>query len=212
MADNTTRAVTSGGDVVRSIDRSGVKSQVTAIDLGGTTGERFPYTRAVDGGSTYALAVDPREQLSEITLTSAGLTTATTAYTAGDTLGTEITLSSIARANGGYATITNAVLVDKAAVVGAVDLYLFNAASSPSSNNAAANWADADMLNCLGVVHFGDIMQVSNNTLIQAVNLPLTIKCGSGTTSIFAVLVTRTGNAVFGAVGDLVAKLQIVQH
>lgn len=39
MADNTQLNVTTGGDTVRDIDRSGVKTQVVALDAGGAAGE-----------------------------------------------------------------------------------------------------------------------------------------------------------------------------
>lgn len=42
MADNTTLNTGSGGDVTRSIDKSGVKTQVVTLDLGGSGAESLP--------------------------------------------------------------------------------------------------------------------------------------------------------------------------
>lgn len=39
MADNTVLSAGSGGDTIRDLDRAGVKTQVIALDVGGTAGE-----------------------------------------------------------------------------------------------------------------------------------------------------------------------------
>ena len=53
MADNTTLNPGTGGDLVRTIDRGGIKTQVMALDLGGEAGPES----LVSGG---ALPVAPR--------------------------------------------------------------------------------------------------------------------------------------------------------
>lgn len=193
MADNTTRASTSGGDVIRDKDRSGVKTAVSLIDVS-------------DGADAEQLGLG---KSLIITGTSAGLTTASTAYTSGDQMGTEITLASIIRANRG-AVIQSAILIDKAKVLGAVDLFLFGAATTPAADNAANAWSDADMLTTQGIIHFTDVVQSANNYAVMATNLPMVVKPSSGT-SIFADLVTRTANTFFGAVGDIVVVLGVIQ-
>lgn len=193
MADNTTRAATSGGDVIRDVDRSGVKTGVSLIDIS-------------QSGDAELLGLG---EARIITATSAGLTTATTAYTAGDQLGTELTLSSIVRTGKG-AVIQSAALIDKANIVGAVDLFLFSAATTPAADNAANSWSDADMANCLGVLHFTDAVSSANNRVVLATNAPIVLKPGSGT-SIFADLVTRTGHTFFGAGTDLIVALGVLR-
>lgn len=169
-------------------------------------------TDAIPGSAARGLQVDPRELLTEVTFASAGLTTGATAYVAGDVLGTEITLANVARSNGGFATIVGGLLLDKANVIGMVDLFLFSAASTPAADNAANAWSDGDAANLLDVIHFGDLIASANNRLVRAVTAPHTVKCGAGTTSIYGVLVTRAAHSFFGAVGDLVGRLQIIQH
>lgn len=189
MADNTTLSTMSGGDTVRDLDRAAVKTQVVALDI------------AQASESELLGLGDSRTIIG----TSAGLTTATTAYIAGDQLGTEITLASIVRAAKGT-IIQSAVLIDKAKVVGAVDAFLFSAATTPATDNLANSWSDPDMLNLLGIIHFTDVIQSANNFAVMATNLPILIKPGSGT-SVFCDLVTRTGHTFFGAVGDLQVTL-----
>lgn len=193
MADNTTRAATSGGDVIRDLDRSGVKTPISLLDV------------AQSGEAELLGLGDARI----ITATSAGLTTSATAYTAGDQLGTELTLASILRTGRG-AVIQSGVLIDKAKIVGAVDLFLFSAATTPASDNAANSWSDADMANLLGVLHFTDVIQSANNYAVLATNAPVVLKPGSGT-SIFADLVTRTGHTFFGATTDLIVNLGVLR-
>lgn len=193
MADNSNRT-SSGSEAIRTLERSGpVKTQIMGVDV------------AQSGDSELLGLGDSRV----VTGTSAGLTTATTAYVAGDQLGTEITLSNMTRTGKGC-TIVSATLIDKAKVLASVDAFLFSAATTPAADNAANSWSDADMLNCLGILHFADLVQSGNNYILQALNCPITVKPGSST-SIFCDLVTRSGHTFFGAVGDIQITLGILR-
>lgn len=193
MADNTTRAVTSGGDTIRDVDRSGVKTQVSLLDIS-------------QSGDAELLGVGDTRPVSA---TSAGLTTSVTAYVAGDQLGTELTFSGITRTGKGV-VVQSAVLLDKANIIGAVDLLLFSAATTPAADNAANAWSDADWANLLGVIHFTDVVSSANNRAGLASNCPVALKPGSGT-SIFGDLVTRTGHTFFGATTDLIVALEVLR-
>lgn len=193
MADNTVRAATSGGDTIRDLDRAGVKTPIGMVDV-------------AQAGEAELLGLGESRI---VTATSAGLTTATTAYIAGDQLGTELTFASIVRAGRG-AVIQSATLVDKAKILGAVDLFLFSAATTPVADNAANSWSDADMANCLGVLHFTDAVTSALNIVVLATNAPIVLKPGAGT-SIFGNLVTRTGHTFFGAATDLIVNLGVLR-
>jgi hypothetical protein len=190
MADNATQQ---GNDTIRTLDRSGVETQVSLLDV-------------AQSGEAELLGLGDTRQ---IIVASAGLTTTSPTYTAGDQLGTELSFAGAVRPGRG-GVIQSAVLVDKAKVVGAVDLFLFSAATTPAADNAANAWSDADMLNLLGVIHFNDLLTSANNFAVLGSNLPVVIKPGSGTT-IYGDLVTRTANGVFGAVGDLQVSLGILR-
>lgn len=192
MADNTVLNTQSGGDTIRDLDRSGVKTQLVGLDV-------------AQGSEAELLGLGDSRN---ITVTSAGLTTSVTNYATGDQMGTEVTLASTRTARG--ITIQSAVAIDKAKVLGAFDLFIFNAATTPASDNAANSWSDADMINCLGVIHFTDVMTSANNYAIMATNLPLVLKPTSGT-SLYFDFVTRTANVFFGAVGDIVVNLGILR-
>lgn len=193
MADNTLINAGSGGDTIRDIDRTSVKTQVVALDVAQT-------------GDAELLGLGESRV---VDATSAGLTTATTAYVTGDQLGTELSFTSIVRTGKG-AVINSAVLVDKAKVTGSVDLFLFDASVTPAADNAANSWSDADMLKCIGIVHFTDSVTSALNSVNAATNLPIVVKPGTGTT-IYGHLVTRSGHTFFGAVGDLVVRLGVLR-
>lgn len=190
MADNSAQ---NGSDTIRDVDRAGIKTQVFLHDI-------------AQSGEAELLGLGESRP---IVATSAGLTTATTAYIAGDQLGTELSIASIVRTAKG-AVVTSAALVDKAKVLSVVDLFLFDSATTPAADNAANSWSDADMLKILGVIHFTDQIVSANNHVLLPTNLPLVLKPASGTT-IFGDMVTRSGHTFFGAVGDIQVSLGVLR-
>lgn len=192
MADNSTQT---GNDTIRTLDRSGIKTGVNLFDIS-QSGEAELFGL----GDSITIKVQ-----------SAGLTTSTTAYNTGDTLGTELTFANAVRTGKG-AVIQSALVTDAAKVTGTtgVDLFLFDAASTPAADNAANSWSDTNILKCLGVIHFSDVLVSANNHIWLATNLPVTIKPASST-SIFGVMVTRSGHTFFGAVTDLQVILGILR-
>jgi hypothetical protein len=190
MADNSNQQ---GNDPIRTLDRSGTKTQQFGFDV------------ARSGDAELLGPADSRTLL----LTSAGLTTASTNYTTGDQMGTEMSHATAVRTAKGL-VVVSASIVDKAKVIGATDLYVFDASTTPAADNAAAAWSDADMLKLLGIIHFNDVITSGNNYQVLATNLPLVLKPASGTTVYFD-FVARANPAFFGAVGDLQVRLGIVQ-
>src|SRR5688572_8682452 len=127
------------------------------VTIGGTAQQiqRVKLVDGVDGGTDLipgtalrGLYVDLRGATTRIQATSAGLTTASTAYAAGDQLGTELSFANAVRVSGGYGSIVGATLLDKAKVNGGVDLYLFDRSVTPAADNAAFAFSDSDMEFC----------------------------------------------------------------
>lgn len=189
MADNTAQG---GADTLRTWDRAGVKTGVSALDV------------AQSGASELLGLGSPLT----VPVPSSGLTTATTAYTAGDQLGAELTFT-VGRASGRGVVITSAFLIDKSKVTGPVDLWLFDRASTPAGDNAANSWADADMANCIGRIKF-DTPQASalNSLALPLYGLPI-VADGNASADIKGVLVTRSAHTFFGAATDLVVVLGV---
>ena len=135
------------------------------------------------------------------TLTSSGLTTVTTAYTSGDVLGAEMTLTLKDRGGGGIGgSIVGAVVTDDSDVIGALDLFFFEAASTPAADNAANSWSDANWLNLCGVLSIATtVIDSANNKAMVTSNSEQSMPFYAPNGSLYVVAVTRTGNAVFAS-------------
>lgn len=134
--------------------------------------------------------------LVEVSATAAGLTTATTPYTAGDMLGTIWSFTSAVATSGGYGYIVGAQLQDDSAVIGAVDIHFFSATVTQAADNAANSWSDADSQLGEGVISLpGPYLSALNRKAVWQGALPF--KCAA--TTLFACFVTQSANAVFAS-------------
>lgn len=203
MANNIAVTPGDGTKVVRSIDKSGIQAEVMVLDRGGSGAEDLV------GSVSTGLYVEPHPCTAVIVATAASLTTATTAYVAGDVLGAELSFANAVLASGRTGTIQSATLSDVAKVTGAIDLYLFDRASTPAADNAANSWADADMLNCLGVVQFPTPIASALNSIAVVPYAGIVVK--PNVTTLFGVMVTRTAHTFFGAATDLQVRLSVLQ-
>lgn len=163
----------------------------------GTDGDYSALSVASDG----LLRVDAHRDLVRIAVNSGGLTIATTAYTAGDQVGTQFTLANAARATGGTGTIVGVVLTSAADIIGAYDVVFTRSSITLAADNAAYAISDADALNVLGIAQLPVAFDIGNNRIAQAFNLAIPYDCAA--TSLFASLITRVGHTFFAAVTDL---------
>jgi hypothetical protein len=191
-----------------------VVGQATAASLNATVTGTVS-VNALPAGTNSIGLVGASNQTSPTQVTSAGLTVATTAYTSGDTAGTEMTFANAARTSGFGGVIASATLFDlsqKVNLIG-VELWLFSAASTPSADNAANSWSDANIALLQGVVKFDAAswaVSALNSVNVQT-NVGIAYKCAA--TSLFGVFVLRgvpAGN-FFSAVGDLQVTLGFVR-
>lgn len=144
--------------------------------------------------------------LAVITVTSTGLTTASTAYTDGDTLGAQMTFTIPSSKTD--CLIMGAVLTDKADVIGAVDLYLHDTSVTFGTDNAAPSISDADNLLALPTLTFPSATDLggARRSTIDSIAVPMH---AVGSSQFFGTMVTRSGHTFFGAVGDLQVRLFI---
>ena len=204
-------------DVTRVIPGTGATNLGKAEDVASVDGDTGvmalgvrEYTGAGTDGdySAFSVAADGIQRVKshkdqvETSVTSAGLTIATTAYTTNDTVGTLFTITGMARLTGGTGVITNVRLIDAADIIGAVDVVFFTTAVTLAADNAAFAISDADALNCIGIVPLAGAYDIGNNRVGQSgpTALPYTT---SGGTSIYAGLITRSPHTFFAAVGNL---------
>jgi hypothetical protein len=153
---------------------------------------------AISVSSTGEMQTLARRDLQRIAVGVTGVTTATTAYVAGDQVGTQITLANAARLSGGSGTIVGATLIDQSDITGAYDLVIFDSSVTLAADNAAFAISDADSLKIVALVQLAGAFDLTNNRVAQAYNLAIPYVC-SGGTSLFAALITRAGHTFFTA-------------
>jgi hypothetical protein len=153
---------------------------------------------AISVSSTGEMQTLARRDLQRIAVGVTGVTTATTAYVAGDQVGTQITLANAARLSGGSGTIVGATLIDQSDIIGAYDLVIFDSSVTLAADNAAFAISDADSLKIVALIQLAGAFDLTNNRVAQAYNLAIPYVC-SGGTSLFAALITRAGHGFFTA-------------
>lgn len=142
-----------------------------------------------------------------ISVQSSGLTTAATAYTAGDQVGAQFTFANASRASDGYGYIVGCTLISAADIIGAYDVVVTRASITLASDNAAYSISDSDALQVVGIIQLTGAFDIGANRVAQAQNLRIPYDC-SGGTSLYAGLITRSGHTFFGAATDL----QLILH
>lgn len=177
--------------------------------LMGYNGSTWDRVRVVS--TTGEVRVMSHRETTRIAITSGGLTTATTAYTAGDQLGTQFTFTNASRASGGTGTIIGATVISAADIIGAIDLVVTRASVTLAGDNNAYAISDADALNVVGVIQMAGAFDIGNNRIAQAFNLAIPYDC-SGGTSLFGSLITRVGHTFFAATTDLLVTLWVERN
>lgn len=202
MPDNV--AITAGTGTTIATDE---------VAVNGGSLAHVQYVKLVDGtgngttglkGDANGLWTVTHRDLLRISVASGGLTTATTAYTAGDQVGTTFTLANAAQTTGGSGYITGITLTDAADIIGAYDVVFFDSApaNALAGDNVAFAMNDADLTKIVGIATLTGAYDIGNNRVAQAVNLAMPYTC-SGGTSLVAALITRSSHTFFGAVTNL---------
>jgi hypothetical protein len=153
---------------------------------------------ALSVSSTGELQTLARRDLQRIAVGVTGVTTATTAYVAGDQVGTQITLANAARVSGGSGVIVGATLIDQSDIIGAYDLAIFDSSVTLAADNAAFSVSDADSLKIVALIQLAGAFDLTNNRMAQSYNLAIPYVCNGGT-SLFAALINRAGHTFFTA-------------
>lgn len=135
----------------------------------------------------------------------------TTAYAAGDAVGSTLSFASAVRVSAGSGTVQSVTITDKGAQAANLDLLLFTANLSVGpTDNAAAAVPDADFANCVGKVSLTSHAALSDNSVSFIGNIGLGFSLGSGTT-LYGILVSR-GTPTYASISDLRVRLAIQQN
>lgn len=180
-------------------------------------GVRNHNTGSTNDGDYSAISVDStgnmntlsRRDLQRIAVGITGVTTATTAYTAGDQVGVLATVANAARVTGGGGTIVGVTLIDQSDIIGAYDVVFFDSTVTLAADNAAFAISDADSLKIVAIAQLAGAFDIGNNRIAQAFNLAIPYVC-SGGTSLFAALISRASHTFFtsGALPQLNVHLE----
>lgn len=195
MADNVD--ITPGsGKTVRTDEVGGVQIQVMKIALGAdgsedllldsgqqTMANSLPIVIASDQG---ILSIGGTSVQIDLTVASAA-----SAYSSGDMVGAELTLTNIARINGGTGKITGIRVEDDAAQSVACELWIFDTAITEPADNAAWSISDADIANIVTVVPVSAYYASALNSVAPIPNLSIPFKCTGSTRDLKLCLVTR---------------------
>lgn len=135
----------------------------------------------------------------------------TTAYAAGDAIGTLLTFAGFGRVAGGTGLVQMASIMSKSAQTFACDLVLFHTAPAASAfvDNAVAVIAAADWDKVLGVVHISDWTALGGPSFAEATQLAMAYKVAAGQTDIYGILISRSTPTLASA-ADLKVALKAI--
>ncbi len=180
--------------------------QSEANSLTSTAGSNGDYA-AFNTDTRGLLQVVARPYRSRVSVASSGLTTSVTAYTIGDTAGTQYTVAGAARVSGGTGTIEAIGLLDKGDVGVDYRVHIYRSSVTLASDNAAWAVSDSDQDAWITSVTMPSMADVGANRLTYAlVGAPY--DCAA--TSLFVGVETRTANAVYTAGTDLVLMMYLL--
>lgn len=177
---------------------------------------------AINAGIGTTIATDERNSAHEQLVVAGGHlrrvqvtpTINTSAYTAGDELGTLLTLTGAARFSGGGGYVRSIVVLDKTqAQRAAIDVLFFTQSVTVAGNNNPFAPSDTTMLDFLGLVAVatGDYNTAwagtpTNSAATKFVEFPYV--CAA--TDLFALLVVR-GTPTYTSASDIVVTFELEQ-
>ena len=138
-------------------------------------------------------------------------TNTTSAYAAGDLIGSKLTFSSCARVAAGSGVILNAVLSDLDAEDIETDLVLFDSDPDATTftDNSAFDPHDNNLLDIIGVVTFDDYSDFNDSSVAVENNLGIAFNLTTGT-ALYGALVTR-GAPTYTTTGAIQTRIFVLQ-
>lgn len=163
----------------------------------GTDGDYSALSAASDGN----LRVDAHRDCVVLQAQSSGLTTATTAYSAGDQVGAIFSLASAARASGGNGVIVGVTLTSALDATGPFDVVFFRDTVTLAADNAAFSISAADTRKVVGIAALVGVYDLGSGRIATTNSIGIPYDCTAST--LYAALITRVGHTFFGATTDL---------
>ena len=175
---------------VRSITTGNVSADVRSITTGTVMVSQITTARSLTagelvlgkvGGITTSLTISPTLSVG-------------TTYATGDYVGvnaTPMAFAGAARVAGGSGVILGGVLVDGSLQSAASELWLFDTAPTPTTDNAAFSLSAADAAKVIGVIPFAAYYATTGNSVSPMANQNIPFKCAAGSTAFYALDVSR---------------------
>lgn len=152
------------------------------------------------GSSLRSLWVSPRSRIVKSDMASSGLTTATTAYSAGDVVGAGWSLANAVDAAGGTGKVRAIRIVDKADMMTGITLWLATASITFGTDNAGPSVSDADALKIRSSITLG-FSDLGGCRVATVDSIVLPYECDATTLYVYAI--TNVGHTFYGAATDL---------
>lgn len=199
MADNV--AITAGsGTSIATDDVGGIHYQrVKLVD--GT----LDSSASIPGDATDGLRVNTRGGGISISVTP---TITAGAYHAKDAVGGLLTFANAVRVSAGKSILNTVTIIDNDDEKAGLELWLYNADPTASSDNAALDPTDANLAKCVGVVPISsaDYFSANDNGVACVRGVGLQFYCAG--TSLYGQL-KCTGTPTYTATNDLTVVLAI---
>lgn len=210
-----------------TVDNGALTDYTVATDdvtVGGAVSGHVAFVKLVDGAldgtnpvgadtsttSNRGLFVETHSRMTAIHTRSGGLTTSTTAYTAGDQVGSVFSISNASRWTGGTGSIVGVSLTDRNDVIGAYDVVFSRASLTLAGNNSPWSVSDDDSMHIIEVVQLGGAIDLGGNRFARAMGINVPFDTGAGTT-LYASLITRTDHTFFTNATDLQLTVYLIQ-
>ncbi len=142
--------------------------------------------------------------LAWVDVTSTGLTTASTAYTAGDFVGAEGFIVIPGNLTDGL--LMAITVLDEADIVSSLDILFGDSAMSLGSDNAAPSGSDTNGRLRRQSVSMPVIRDEGGYRIMEVDSLGLPLHAATGSTGVAFRAITNVNHTFFGAVGDLKYK------
>jgi hypothetical protein len=163
---------------------------------------------ALSVDSSGNLRVNVQKDLVRISASVPGVTTNGTSYTAGDQVGTLISLASAVRTSGGTGAIVGATLTDGKNIIGAYDVVFFRTnGQTLASDNGPFSIAAGDRTTVIQLVQLTQSYPFNNARIAQAQNIYVPFDCAA--TTLYAALICRAGHSNTWTNGAAEAELVV---
>lgn len=183
----------------------GTGATVAADNIGGAFWQRIKVGVGADGFATDVSDANPVPVKGSVRVVKLAPTVTAGAYSAGDVVGGELTLSNALRATDGSGVLHSLLVYTEDGETPELYVLIFDSAPGAAlADNAAYAWTSGDWDKLLGVVRVQsfDYLTIGGDGVASLTGLALPVKGAAGTADLYAYVVC-VGTPTFSAATDL---------